>query len=229
MITKQKIAETPAIMAHLRFDLTEEKLAKTKFNKEDAGIYFCIMVRNKQAFLGMLHYHTDGTVTEDYISEFPEDMILAALREAGGDQNRSGYYPINKPIEKLLRMGLYRTDREAKSPLSKMRVRQLLDRLMELLNKTHGGNYYGRFNEIARERGRKVESSHFSKMDTVSIQLLIETIEAKQERNAKAITHIKGVISVLEQPCFAVVNMVDEKAREYQISRLKEAVALLEA
>lgn len=113
--------------------------------------------------------------------------------------------------------------------LSKMKVRELLDLLMELLHRIHGGDYYVRFKQIAKERGRRVESSHFSKMDTVSMQLLIETIEAKQEKNAKAVTHIRGVISVLEQPCFAVESVVDEKAREYQISRLKEAAALLEA
>lgn len=114
------------------------------------------------------------------------------------------------------------------TPISKMTVRQLLDLLMGLLHQAHGGDYYKRFKEIAKERGRKVESSQFSKMDTVSIQLLIETIVLLKERNAKALTNVKGVISVLEQPCFAVESVVDEKAREYQISRLKEAAALLE-
>lgn len=224
----EEIRKNPAIMQELRFDLTPEKLAIPKeatFDPKNAGFYFCIYVRDSKACLALLHYLPDGTATHECIAgQPPGDLIRDALE---GIDTPSGYYAINKPIEKLLRTGLYGADK-VRSPRSKAKVRQLLDRLMELLHHAHGGNYYGRFNEIARERGRKVESSHFSKMDTVSIQLLIETIEAKQERNAKAVTHVKGVISVLEQPCFAVESVVDEKAREYQISRLKEAAALLE-
>lgn len=226
--TIKKIAETPAIMAHLRFDLTAEKLAKTKFDREDAGVYFCIMVRKKRVCLGTLHYHTHGTATEDYVSDFPEDMIFEALREAGGDQNRNGYYPINKPIEKLIRMGLYAKAKAGDAPLSKMRVRQLLDLLMELLHQAHGGDYYTRFNQIARERGRRVESSHFSKMDTVSMQLLIETIVKLKGDAEKAKALIESVISVISQPVFIAECAIDEKVRDYQLSKLTEAAALLQ-
>ncbi len=61
--------------------------------------------------------------------------------------------------------------------LSNLSHHALTDRLMELLNSLYGGSYYGRFNEIAKARGRKIESSHFSRMDTASMQILIETIE----------------------------------------------------
>ncbi len=61
--------------------------------------------------------------------------------------------------------------------LSKLSHQALTGRLMELLNSLYGGSYYGRFNEIAKARGRKIESSHFSRMDTASMQVLIETIE----------------------------------------------------
>lgn len=76
------------------------------------------------------------------------------------------------------------SEQESK-PLSKMRVRQLLDRLMEKLHNVHGGSYYSRFNEIAKERGRRIESSHFSRLDTVSLQLLIETIEIIETMSQK--------------------------------------------
>ncbi len=205
----EEIRNNPEITENLRWDLTPEKLAIPKdaqFNPENAGYYFCIYLRGPQSCLALLHYLPNGTATHECIEGIPEDIILEALRDADGSE----YHPINKPIEKLLRMGLYGANknevkenacenltkelkkiamdfnRTNETTLSKMRVRQLLDRLMELLNKAHGGDYYTRFNEIAKERGRKVESSHFSRMDTVSIQLLIETLEAPQEKNAKA-------------------------------------------
>ncbi len=216
----EEIRNNPEITENLRWDLTPEKLAIPKdaqFNPENAGYYFCIYQRGSKPCLVLLHYLTDGTATQDCIEGIPEEIILEALRDSDG---KGEYHPINKPIEKLLRMGFYGYganknevkekacenltkelkkiamdfNRTVKSieecggmnettTLSKMRVRQLLDRLMELLNKAHGGDYYNRFKEIAKERGRKVESSHFSRMDTVSIQLLIETLE-----NAKAAT-----------------------------------------
>lgn len=71
--------------------------------------------------------------------------------------------------------------------LSKLRIVQLLDRLMGLLNKAHGGDYYDRFKAIAKERSRKVESSHFSRMDSVSMQLLIETLETLIEKNERCV------------------------------------------
>lgn len=107
MRTLEEIRNNPAIMMHMRFDLTKEKLARTIFNREDAGFYFCIFVRNGRACLALLHYYPDGKATQEPIAGFPEDMILAALSEAESTIEKNGYYPINHPIEELLRLGLY--------------------------------------------------------------------------------------------------------------------------
>ncbi len=66
----------------------------------------------------------------------------------------------------------------AEGPLSKLSHEGLLTRLANILDSLHGGNYYNRFSVIAKERGRRIESSHFSRMDTASMQLLLETIES---------------------------------------------------
>lgn len=100
------IRNNPLIMMHLRFDLTKETLARTTFNREDAGFYFCIYVRNGRACLALLHYYPDGKAIQEPLVGFPEDMILAALKEAGGSMKVNGYHPINKPIEDMLRAGL---------------------------------------------------------------------------------------------------------------------------
>ncbi len=75
-------------------------------------------------------------------------------------------------------VSLYRDmDLSTAKPLSKLSREELLTRLMDTLNSLHGGDYYYRFVTIAKERGRTIESSHFSRMDTASMQLILETIE----------------------------------------------------
>ena len=113
----EEIRNNPAVMMHLRLDLTKEMLARTTFNTEDAGFYFCIYVRNGRACLALLHYYPDGKATQEPLAGFPEDMILAALKEAGGSIEVNGYYPINHPIEELLRLGLQTTkEHDIKDP-----------------------------------------------------------------------------------------------------------------
>lgn len=114
----EDIRNNPAIMKYLRWDLDKEKLARQKetFDKEDAGFYFCIYVRNYRACLALLHYYPDGKATQDYILGFPEDMILEVVKEMGGavennqiiiNGGRGGVYlPVSKPIEDILRLGL---------------------------------------------------------------------------------------------------------------------------
>ena len=96
MRTIQEISKNPAIMKYLRWDWMPEP--KAQFNPEEAGFYFCLYVRDSKASLVLLHYMPDGTTTQDYIADFPEDMILAALTEAGGKVSDGGYngkyYPI---------------------------------------------------------------------------------------------------------------------------------------
>lgn len=64
------------------------------------------------------------------------------------------------------------------SQLSELNATELRSKLFELLNELNGGNYFHRFHEIAKERGSPlVKNSHFYKLDTASLQLLIETIQ----------------------------------------------------
>lgn len=112
--------------------------------------------------------------------------------------------------------------------LSKQRIRQLLDRLMELLHQAHGGNYYTRFKEIAKERSRKIESSHFSKLDAVSLQLLIETIEGLTTDNIarrKAVALVKSTVAVMQQQ---PQSLADFSVRKMQIDKLQSAIEYLE-
>lgn len=104
----EDIFHNPEIMENLRWDLDKEKLLKQPetFDKEDAGFYFCIYVRNYRACLALLHYYPDGKAIQDCIAGFPEDMIQTAVKEAGAGGIHGRYLPINKPIEDILRLGL---------------------------------------------------------------------------------------------------------------------------
>ena len=55
---------------------------------------------------------------------------------------------------------------------------ELFDELIGLLNRKFEGDYYKRFWQIALVRGKStiVEGSHFWKLDSVSMQLLIEAL-----------------------------------------------------
>ncbi len=107
----EDIRNNPVIMMHLRFDLTPGEVMKpigTKTEaelKEQAGFFFCIHVHNNSPRLVLVHVLPDGWGSPDYVSDFPEDMLRDAVRDAGGEIKR-GFYPINKPIEDLLQMGL---------------------------------------------------------------------------------------------------------------------------
>jgi hypothetical protein len=105
------IRNNPVIMMHLRFDLMPGEVMKPTWTKtetelkEHAGFFFCIGFHNNSPRLVLLHMLPDGRGSPDYISDFPEDMLRDAIRDAGGDDIR-GFYPINKPIADLLLMGL---------------------------------------------------------------------------------------------------------------------------
>ncbi len=93
-------------------------------------------------------------------------------------------------------------------PLSRLSHLDLTNRLTELLDALYSGSYYGRFGEIAEVRGRKIESSHFSRMNTASLQLLIETIEslrASPELREARLTaeEVLRIVSIREGNLFA--------------------------
>lgn len=196
----EEIRNNPAVMMHLCWDLTKEKLERTTFNREDAGFYFCIYVKNGRACLALLHYYPDGKATQEPLAGFPEDMILAAIKEAGGSIEVSGYYPINHPIEEMLRLGLYASGKgkAGQSRLTELNAEKLLAKFYDMLNKLHGGSYFHRFHDIARERGRpQVRDSHFYKLDTVSMQLLVETIQALTSEDGACCTKACGAVCPL--------------------------------
>lgn len=105
----EEIRNNPVIMMHLRFDLTPGEVlkpigTKTKDElKEQAGFFFCIDADNGPRLV-LLHMLPDGWGSPDYVSDFPEDMLRDAVRDAG--DIKGGFYPINKPIADLLQMGL---------------------------------------------------------------------------------------------------------------------------
>ncbi len=114
-------------------------------------------------------------------------------------------------------------------PLSKFSHIGLTDRLVGLLNSLYDGGYYSRFLEIAKERGRRIESSHFSRMDSASLQLLIETIESlrgsPELKEARLVAEeILRIVSTREGNLFAE-DMREFIGRELDLTD----VALLEA
>jgi len=106
----EDIRNNPVIMMHLRFDLTPGEVLKpirTKTEtelKEQAGFFFCIDDDNNSPRLVLVHMLPDGWGSPEYVSDFPEDMLRDAVRDAG--DIKGGFYPINKPIADLLQMGL---------------------------------------------------------------------------------------------------------------------------
>lgn len=106
----EDIRNNPAVMMHLRFDLTPREVlkpigTKTKADlEEQAGFFFCIDADNDSPRLVLVHMLPDGWGSPDYVSDFPEDMLRDAVRDAG--DIKGGFYPINKPIADLLQMGL---------------------------------------------------------------------------------------------------------------------------
>jgi hypothetical protein len=95
-----------------------------------------------------------------------------------------------------------------------------------LLPEDTTSDFMGRWLEIAKERGSKSRNSQFYRLDTVSTQLLIEAFEAERSNIKKAARLVKSAIPVMQQSCF--VQFTDEKAKNYQISKLQSALDLLE-
>jgi hypothetical protein len=97
-------------------------------------------------------------------------IIIEANSEAKAEEQLQA-----EPFEHIQNasVSLYRdVDLNGAGPLSKLSREGLLTRLAYILDSLHGGNYYNRFSAIAKERGR------FSRMDTASMQLLLEMIES---------------------------------------------------
>ncbi len=133
MRTLAEIHNNLAILIHLRWDLTDEMLKAPgplrfhptnewndegveriqKEHEEQAGFYFCIHAWNNRPRLALIHFLPDGDRKVEDISGFPEEMLIEAIQQSSESIQHAkdriyvgGHFPINKPIEDVLRAGL---------------------------------------------------------------------------------------------------------------------------
>ncbi len=117
MRTLEDIRNNPAIMLHLRWDLTPEQVftprmiqskedfeALNKLHKEQVGFYFYVDVWNCNASLALMHVKPDASMTSERIeiTEELEDELIQAIEEAGGAINMSGHYPLSEKLKTSL-------------------------------------------------------------------------------------------------------------------------------
>ena len=116
----EEIKNNPEIMSQLRWDLTpqtanipegyiitkQEDLERlNKLLAEKAGYYFYIDVWNCQAHLAIMQNHATGSATMHSIEDFESPLLEKAV-EAVGSITTSGWYPLNKRLETLLKKKL---------------------------------------------------------------------------------------------------------------------------
>ncbi|MFZ2411025.1 MAG: hypothetical protein WAW23_05605 [Candidatus Methanoperedens sp.] len=129
----------------------------------------------------------------------------------------------------------HRTPKELSKLDRKLLDKRLIAHLNRLVSKPWSphllpdeitSDFNGRWLEIAKERGSKSKNSQFYRLDAVSTQFLVEAFEAERDNIKKAAMLVKSTISILQQPSY--VQFTDEKARDYQISKLQSALDMLE-
>ncbi len=123
------ILNNPEIMENLRWDLTQEMLdapGPLRFHPlnnregierirsdhhEQAGYYFCIHAWNNKPMLALIHFLPVGDREVEDITGFPEKFLVEAIQQSSESiqhaKNRiyvGGHFPINKPIEDMLRL-----------------------------------------------------------------------------------------------------------------------------
>ena len=117
----EEVKNNPEIMSHLRWDLTPQNSgfpngtwtinnqtdieAMNKLLAEKAGYYFYIDVWNCQAHLSIMHNQATGSGTMHTIEDFQSPLLEKAV-EAIGSITTSGWYPLNKRLETLLKKKL---------------------------------------------------------------------------------------------------------------------------
>ncbi len=133
MRTLEDIHKNPAIMMHLRFDLTKKMLDAPgplrfhprndwteegaerirKEHQEQAGFYFCIHAWNNKPRLALIHFLPDGDMKTEDIIGFPEKFLIEAILQSSENIKHAkakihvgGHFPINKPTEDMLRAGI---------------------------------------------------------------------------------------------------------------------------
>ena len=123
VVSEVKLADVknnPEIMQKLRWDLTPQTASIGKFEitcqadmdrlsklfAEKAGYFFYVDVANCQARLALIHNRASGNGNVKYIRDFKSPLLEKAVYEAGGSITTSGWYPLSKRIEKMLRRRL---------------------------------------------------------------------------------------------------------------------------
>jgi hypothetical protein len=117
----EEIKNNPEIMSQLRWDLTPQNSnfpngtwtvnnqadidAMNKFQTDKAGYYFYIDVANCQAHLAIMQNHATGSGTMHRIEDFESPLLEKAVEEIGSITT-SGWYPLNKRLETLLKKKL---------------------------------------------------------------------------------------------------------------------------
>lgn len=120
----EEVKNNPEIMSHLRWDLTPQNSNITntpdgtyevkcqadldRYNQlsaEKAGYYFFVNVWNCQAHLALMQNNATGSATMNAIEDFQSLLLEKAVEEIGSITT-SGWYPLNKRLETLLKKKL---------------------------------------------------------------------------------------------------------------------------
>ena len=118
----EEVKNNPEIMSHLRWDLTPQTANPSstgeftvsnqadldRLNKllaEKAGYIFYVDVWNCQAHLGLMHNRASGSGTMHQITDFESPLLEKAVEDVGCITT-SGWYPLSKRLETLLKKKL---------------------------------------------------------------------------------------------------------------------------
>jgi len=115
----EEVKNNPEIMSQLRWDLTPQNANLSgyeinnqadleRLNKllaEKAGYYFYVDVWNCQAHLALMQNRKEGSGTMHQITDFNSPLLEKAV-EAIGSITTSGWYPLSKRLETLLKKKL---------------------------------------------------------------------------------------------------------------------------
>jgi hypothetical protein len=115
----EEIKNNPEIISQLRWDLTPQTANLSgyeinnqadleRLNKllaEKAGYYFYVDVASCQARLALMHNNATGGGNVEYIRDFESPLLEKAVEEIGSITT-SGWYPLSKRLEILLKKKL---------------------------------------------------------------------------------------------------------------------------
>ena len=121
----QDVKNNPEILGKLRWDLTPQtgNISSFEVNSQEdvdhlkallagkAGYYFYVDVWNCQARLALMHNLPDGGGKSEIITDFHSALLEKAVEAAGGMINMSGWYPLSRALERMVKKRLGIADR----------------------------------------------------------------------------------------------------------------------